>query len=58
MKKITMFVFAAAVAGSYSMVSSAAFDCRMNCFIKYDECTLPAYKCEQIYKTCLRSCGA
>lgn len=59
MKKLATFVFAASLFGSYSMFASAASTCQINCFTKFDACldSLPYYKCEQIYKTCLRNCG-
>lgn len=38
-----------------------AYTCQQQCYVSYVNCiesgTLPLYKCQQIYNTCVNQCG-
>ena len=47
--------------GAALSLSAYAYTCSQQCFIQYENClgsgTLPVYKCQQIYQTCLNQCN-
>ncbi len=47
--------------GAALSLGAYAYTCQQQCFIQYENClgsgTLPVYKCQQIYQTCLNQCG-
>ncbi|HJR74992.1 MAG TPA: hypothetical protein VJ806_15305 [Luteimonas sp.] len=47
--------------GAALSLGAYAYTCQQNCQTQYVNCiesgTLPLYKCQQIYNTCLNQCG-
>ncbi len=47
--------------GAALSLSAYAYTCQQQCHAQYVNCiesgTLPLYKCQQIYNTCLSQCG-